>query len=548
MFGMMLNILQEIVHSYSKVSTKFMRCVFTVLDRVSQTELFQATRTDLQHEQLRKLLYAFLSKPESSRIEEFQQQCAHMIHHLEQQVELPSPVSEPEQLIADAVAKQTRTERMPRMVTMSDGVTRVTGPALLLELRTGERNAYYTGKCIADYILTQLVEEKSSPRVLRVFVKKAFSANATEKKAKTLWGFVSNFLGQLLRLHSLSGNALQALVGELLDAQAASVIEHMYRRISPELAEALLSPLFIARTTQKQREAWQLCAGFCERNFVVLLKFIMLHRDVLSGFHVDQFFRLSVGVLEQFSEDVLARLARQMQCLELNMRLAGKVAQSMQLEGEELRQLLDSEYPRFVSFLCFRSVRNRELSGHLIQQYRAVCGEEGTRLRELAARVEELLQTEQPDEETALVSPAEIDQSNVREHIFLVDGAQLTSQHLQRLANLLAPPYEDYRLLFFFRRELLVKILYIASQKAADPATRGQIGDLFYWLSFLEPGQVQGDLIKALVENGYVGPQLFYVLANQAALGGQSYKSTYGLTADECFRRAVREYRMEFDK
>lgn len=116
-----------------------------------------------------------------------------------------------------------------------------------------------------------------------------------------------------------------------------------------------------------------------------------------------------------------------MQCLELNMRLAGKVAQNMQLEGEELRRLLDSEYPRFVSFLCFRSVRNRELSGHLIQQYRAVCGEEGTRLRELAARVEELLQTEQPDEETALVSPAEIDQSNVREQIFLVDGAQLTS-------------------------------------------------------------------------------------------------------------------------
>lgn len=106
------------------------------------------------------------------------------------------------------------------------------------------------------------------------------------------------------------------------------------------------------------------------------------------------------------------------------------------------------------------------------------------------ARVEELLQTDQPDEETPLVLPAEIDQSNVREKIFQVDGAQLTSQHLQRLANLLAPPYEDYHLLFFFRRELLVKILYIASQKAADPETRGQIGELFYWLSFLEPAQI----------------------------------------------------------
>lgn len=195
MFGMLLNILQEIVHSYSKVSTKFMRCVFAVLDRVSQTELFQATRTDLQYEQLRKLLYAFLSKPESARIEEFQQQCAHMIHHLEQQVELPSPVAGPEQLVASALARQTRIERMPRMVVMADGVARVTGPDLLLELRTGERNAYCTGKCIADYILTQLVSGKSSPRTLRVFVKKAFSANASEKKVKTLWGFVSNFLG-----------------------------------------------------------------------------------------------------------------------------------------------------------------------------------------------------------------------------------------------------------------------------------------------------------------------------------------------------------------
>lgn len=115
---------------------------------------------------------------------------------------------------------------------------------------------------------------------------------------------------------------------------------------------------------------------------------------------------------------------------------------------------------------------------------------------------------------TALVAPAEIDQENVREKIFQVDGAQLTSQHLQRLANLLAPPYDDYRLLFFFRRELFVKILYIASQTPTGAAARGQIGDLFYWLSFLEPDQVQGDLIKALVENGYVGPQLFHVLAN----------------------------------
>ena len=370
MFGMMLNILQEIVHSYSKVSTKFMRCVFAMLDLISQTELFQATRTDLQHEQLRKLLYAFLSKPESSRIEEFQQQCAHMIHHLEQQVELPSPVTGPERLIADAVARQTRVERMPRMVVMSDTVARVTGPDLLLELRTGERNSYYTGKCIADYILTQLTSGKSSPRTgstPRAASCSAFSANASEGKVKTLQGFVSNFLGQLLRLHALSGNALEVLVGELLDAQAAAVIEHMYRRISPELAEALLSPLFIARTTQKQREAWRLCAGFCERNFVVLLKFIMLHRGVLSGFHVDQFFRLSAPVVEQFPSDVLARLVRQMQSLELNMRFVGRVAIDLRLEDGELRRLFDSEYPRFVSFLCFESVRNRELSAHLIR-------------------------------------------------------------------------------------------------------------------------------------------------------------------------------------
>lgn len=288
--------------------------------------------------------------------------------------------------------------------------------------------------------------------------------------------------------------------------------------------------------------------GFCERNFVVLLKFIMLHRDVLSGFHVDQFFRLCAGVLEQFSADVLGKLVRQMQSLELNMRFVGRVARDMRLEDGELRELLDSAYPRFVSFLCFGSVRNRELSAHLIQRYRCACGAEGTMTRELAARVEELLQAEQPDEETALVPPAEIDQDNVRERIFQVDGAQLTSQHLQRLANLLAPPYDDYRLLFFFRRELLVKILYIASQQTPGPGARGQIGDLFYWLSFLEPGQVQGDLIKALVENGYVGPQLFHVLANQAAAGGQGYRSTYGLTADENFRRAVYEYRMVFDK
>ena len=195
MFGMMLNILQEIVHSYSKVSTKFMRCVFAMLDRISQTELFQATRTDLQHEQLRKLLYAFLNKPESSRIAELQQLCANMLHHLEQQVELSYTVGGAEQLLRDAVARQTRIEKMPRMVVMSDGVQRTTGPDLLLELRTGERNSYYTGKCIADYILTQLANGDSSPRLLRVFVKKAFSANASEKKAKTLWGFVSNFLG-----------------------------------------------------------------------------------------------------------------------------------------------------------------------------------------------------------------------------------------------------------------------------------------------------------------------------------------------------------------
>lgn len=218
---------------------------------------------------------------------------------------------------------------MPRAVTMSDGVARVTGPNLLLELRTGERNAYYTGKCIADYILTQLTSGKSTPRVLRVFVKKAFSANASEKKAKTLWGFVSNFLGQLLRLQQLSVNAIQVLVGELLDAQAAAIIEFMYRRISPELAEALLSPLFIPKTTQKQREAWRLCAGFCERNFVVLLKFIMLHRSVLSGFHVDQFFRLSTSVVEQLSEEVLAKMVGQMHSLELNMRFVGKVAIGM---------------------------------------------------------------------------------------------------------------------------------------------------------------------------------------------------------------------------